>query len=134
MVAQDEIMALRHDVAFPGDIVAVLLRIVILHQGLAVDVDLAGIDPYRIARNADDPLDVGLAAVERIPEDHHIAVLNVAQAKVIRELVDEDAFLIRQRGHHAGAFDLDRLINKHYQDDRDQDGKGQVPHPGEGIP
>ena len=84
--------------------------------------------------NADHALDVRFRGVERKPEDHHVAALDAAEAEVVGELVDEDAFLIGQRRHHAGAFHFDRLVDEDNQDDRDQDREGQVAHPGKRIP
>src|SRR5205807_6211057 len=69
MVAQDEVLARRHYVAFPGNIVAVIFRNVILRQWCAVYINLAAVDPDHIPRRADDPLDVRLGHVQRKPEN-----------------------------------------------------------------
>ena len=65
------------------------------------------------------------------PEHHHVAAADVGKTETVDELVDEDALLIDQRGHHAGAFDLNRLIQKQDDDDRDHDAERKIAKPGE---
>ena len=70
----------------------------------------------------------------RIAVIARIAALDAAQAEARGELVDEDALLVGQRGHHAGSFHLDWLVDEHNQNDRDHHRKHQVAHPGKRVP
>ena len=60
-----------------------------------------------------------LRRVARIAEHHDVAALDRLQP--VDELVDENAFLVVERRHHAGAFDLYRLVQE--DDDEGRDGK-----------
>ena len=68
-------------------------------------------DANVISRQANHALNETLRRITRITEYHDISALDRLNA--INELVDEDAFLIIQRRHHADALDLDRLIKEH---------------------
>ena len=39
--------------------------------------------------------------------------------QLVDELVDEDALLVLERGHHTGAFHLNRLVEKDDEECRD---------------
>jgi len=64
----------------------------------------------RILRQTDDALNERLRAVQRIPENDHIAALN--WIKPVNEFVDENSLLIGDQGGHAGAFDFHRLVEE----------------------
>src|ERR1035441_10202354 len=96
-------------------VVAVLLRHVIFGQGLAVHNHHSTIDFHHVARQPDHTLDIGLRNIHREPEDHRVAALDVADAEPVSEFVDEDALLIAQGGHHAGALHFDGLIDENDQ-------------------
>jgi hypothetical protein len=93
------------------------------HHHSAIDFDY-------VARQPDHTLDIGLRDIHREPEDHRIAALDGADAEAVSEFVDEDALLIAQGGHHAGALHFDGLIDEDDQYDGDQDGQGQIAYPG----
>ena len=78
-------------------------------------------------RDRDYALDVTLRGVAGIAEDDHIAALYWLEA--VDELVDENPFLILQRGHHAGAFNFDGLVKKDDEEGRDRQRNQDVAHP-----
>ena len=128
MVAHNEKRIGRNALRAVGGGVGELRGDVRLIEEAAVHKDAAGADLDGFARKTDHALDEGLAAVERIPEDDHVAALNGAE--VIDELVDENALLIAQKRRHAGAFDFDGLIEKNNDDDGEDGGDEKVAGPG----
>src|SRR5580765_7313701 len=91
-------------------LVCVVSRYVILFDRAVVQKNLAVINADAVPCNTDDALDVTFRRITRIAKHHNVAALN--RSKPVDKLVDEDAFLIIQRGHHAGAFYLYRLIQE----------------------
>src|SRR5262249_55988443 len=87
---------------------------------LVIHKNLPGVDPDMISGHCDHALDIALRWIIRVAKYHDIPALNRLQA--IDELVNENPLLILERGHHAGAFDLHRLVQK--DDDEGRDGKG----------
>ena len=73
-----------------------------------------------VAGNTDHALDVALRSVSRIAEDDDVAALD--RLPTIHELVDEDALLVLEAGHHAGAFHLHRLVEKDNNERGDSEG------------
>ena len=67
-----------------------------LEQSPAIDEDLAVDHLDRLARQADDPLDIRFGGVQRVPENHHVAAMDVLNP--VDELVDEDSFLVGELG------------------------------------
>src|SRR6202044_1920909 len=110
--------------------IAKLRRHVIFNQRLPVDDHLALLHFHAIARHSDDALDVAFAGIARKPEDHSIAAIDVAKMEAVDKLVDEDALLIVERGHHAGALHLHRLVDKQYDEDGQYTRDQHVPRPG----
>src|SRR6266567_72159 len=90
---------------------------VVLVQRLIVHVNLAAVNANTVARHPDHALDVALGGIARIAEDHNIPALDWFQP--IYELVDEDSFLVVERGHHAGSLDFYRLVQKDDDEGRD---------------
>ena len=80
-----------------------------------------------LSRKAHNPLDERLRAVQRIPEDDHVAAADGFEP--VDEFVDEDALLVGEQWGHAGAFDLDRLVKEHDDDERKTDGDEEVTSP-----
>src|ERR1700682_2207560 len=119
MVAEDEEAVRRnHDSSIRAG-VRVIAGDVVFVERLAVHIDLATLDANPVACNSDDALDVALRSVARIPEDDDVAALDGLPA--IDKLVDEDALLVFEAGHHTGAFNLHRLVEK----DNDESGDGE---------
>src|ERR1700676_5716907 len=75
---------------------------------------------YLVAGHPDHPFDEGLRRITGEPEHYRVAPVDVGDAEAVGELVDENALLIDQRRHHAGAFDAHRLVEKqnHYYGDQ----------------
>src|ERR1700675_4411185 len=110
MVTEDEEDVRRnHDVSIRAG-VRVIAGDVVFVERLAVHVDVAILDANPVAGNADDALDVALRSVPWIAEDDDVAALDGLPA--IDKLVDEDPLLIFEAGHHAGAFNLHRLVEE----------------------
>src|SRR6266496_1135896 len=122
VVAQNEIAVVRDSDFARRALVSKLRRNVGLRQLLAIHHHRPAHDLDAVARHAYDALDVILAAVARIAEDHHIAPLDGPQAVCI--FVDEDALLVGQAWHHAGPLHLYRLV----EEDDDEDGDAQRDH------
>lgn len=93
----------------------------------AIDVNLPVADADRLVGQADHPFDVRLRRIERIPENHNVAALDRLQP--IDKFVDEDALVVHEARHHAGALDLNRLIEKNDDDESEKRGKNQVSQP-----
>src|ERR1700733_2642255 len=119
MIAEHEIFLFGNHARRHRTLIAKLGRDVALHERLAVDDHLALVHFYTVARHSDHALDVGLARVARKPKDHRIAAVNVTEMEAVNKLVDEDPLLIVERGHHAGALHLHRLVDEQdYEDDQ----------------
>src|SRR5271155_5424212 len=110
-------MVAEHEEAVGGNddltiraFVRVISGNIVFVDRLAVHVDLTGFDADVVAGNSDDALDVALGSIARIAEHNNVAALDGFPA--INELVDENPLLVFEAGHHAGAFDLDRLVEK----------------------
>src|ERR1035438_1713714 len=100
---------------------------VVLVERLVVDVHLAAIDAYTVARHPDHALDVTLRRVARIAEDHNIPALNGFQP--VHKLVHEDPFLVLERGHHAGSLNLHRLVEEDDDKGRNRQRNNQIADP-----
>jgi hypothetical protein len=74
-------------------------------------------------------LDIGLRQVVLEPKHDHVAAFNITGPESIDELVDEDSFLISECRHHAGSFDLDRLVEEQDGDNGNDDAERQIPQP-----
>src|SRR5438477_43078 len=72
-------------------------------------------------------LDVALGGIARVAENDDVAALDGLPA--VDELVDEDAFLVVERGHHARAFHLHRLVEEDDDESRDRERDNQVTQP-----
>src|SRR5437870_2982181 len=102
-----------------------------LKERPAVDVNASLADGDRLIRQADHALDIRLRRVKRIPEDYDVAALDGFQP--IDKLVDEDALVILEPWHHAGAFDLHRLVKEDDDNESQEERKDQVPEPVTGM-
>ena len=91
------------------------------------DVDDALANFHGFAGQADDALDEGFGAVQRIPEDDDVAALDGLEA--VDKFVDEDALLVGEQRRHAGAFDFHGLVQEDDDDQREADGDEQVARP-----
>src|SRR5271166_1154201 len=127
MIAQHEIALRRHHNFRIRPRVGVGGRNVIFIESFAVDIDLATIDADAISGDANYALDVALRGITRIAKHDYVAARNRLQA--VDELVDEDALLVGERGHHAGAFDLHWLVNEYDDECRDRERENQIAKP-----
>src|ERR1035441_4049145 len=130
MIPKNEIPFRPNTLRREGLVVAVLLRHVILGQGLAVHNHHSTIDFDYVAGQPDHALDIGLGNIHREPEDHRVAALDVGDAEAVSEFIDKDALLIAQGRHHTGALHFDGLIDENDEDDSDQHRQGEIAHPG----
>src|ERR1017187_8867225 len=134
VIAQHEKLVGFHLHLPHADIVAVVGLHVVFRQRMVVYVDLAAFDPHMVARQADHPLDVGLRSVPGELEYHRVAAFDTAQAEAVGELVDEDALLVGEAGHHTGALHFYRLVNEDDGNHRDKHREGQGADPRQGVP
>src|SRR5216684_2325926 len=118
-ISEDEETIRRNHNFTIGAGIGVIARNIVFVERLAVHIDLAVFDADTVAGNSDNALDVTLRSIARIAEDDDIAALDGLPA--IDELVDEDPLLVFEAGHHAGAFNLHRLVEK----DNDESGDGE---------
>src|ERR1700678_3772329 len=129
MVAQDEVLIFGYHARRHGTLIAIFGRHVILHQRLPVDDHLPVVYFHAVARHSDYALDVGLGGIAGKPEDHRVAAIDIAEVEPVNKFVDEDAFLIVQRGHHAGALHFHWLVDEQDNEDGQDDRAHQVPGP-----
>src|SRR5262245_37779095 len=110
------------------EIFRVQVRLVDLH---AVDVEPAVLDVDLLAGQPDHAFNVRLRRVVRVQQHDDVASfyrLFVADpfAQRVDELVDEDAILVVELGHHALSFDPHRLYDETYDQDGDHAGEDHV--------
>src|SRR5215470_6157451 len=127
MIAEDEVAARRHYDFGVGPLVGIGRRDVVLDHWLFVYVYLPRVNANLVAGNADHALDVALGRVAGIAEDHDVAALDRFPA--VDELVDEDALLVVEGRHHAGAFNLHRLVQKDDDESGDRQRNDEVSQP-----
>src|ERR1700674_4567335 len=127
MVAQDEIAVARNDDFTIRAGVGVVAGYIVFVEGLAVHVDLAILDANPVAGNANNALDVAFRGVARVAEYNNVAALDRLPA--IDKLVDEDALLVFEAGHHADAFNLHWLVEKDNDESRDSERDQQIARP-----
>src|SRR5580765_231704 len=127
MVPQHEIAVRWDDRLRVGTLVCVDGRYVVFFKLLAVHVHLAGINSDDIARHSYHPLDIAGRRIPRVAKYYDISALDRFPA--VDELIDEDAFLVVERRHHAGAFDLHRLVQEDDDERRNGEGNYQVAQP-----
>src|SRR5579862_1207550 len=127
MVSEDEETVGRNDQLVEGTSIGVIAWNVVFVERVSVDVHLAVLDADAVAGNSDDALDVTFRGVSRIAEHDDVAALDRLPA--IDELVDEDAFLVLEAGHHTGAFDFYRLIKKNNNERRDRERNQKIARP-----
>src|ERR1700687_663145 len=119
MVAQHEVGVARNDELRIGTSVGIVARHIVFVESFSVDVDLPVHNADSVSRNSNNALDVAFRGVARVAEYNNVAALD--RLPTIDELVDEDALLIFEAGHHADAFNLHWLIEK----DNDERGDGE---------
>ena len=83
---------------------------IIFNQHLAIQKHASIDNAYVISGDPDHAFNETLLGIARIAKNHDVPALNGLDT--IDEFVDEDAFLVVERRHHAGAFDFDRLIEE----------------------
>src|SRR6266436_3046620 len=115
MVAQHEIAVARNDELRIGMSVGIVARHIVFVESFSVDIDLPVLNADSVPCNSNNALDVAFRGIARVAEYNNVAALDRLPA--IDELVDEDALLVFEAGHHADAFDLHRLVEK-YNDER----------------
>src|SRR6202451_2054757 len=98
VIAQHEVGIGRNDRLRIRSRIGVNRGNVIFIHGLVVHIQLAAINADAVSTHSDYALDVALRRIAGIAKHDNVAALNGLQA--IDEFVDEDAFLVGQRGHH----------------------------------
>ena len=129
MVAQHIIFARRDHAQRRRNMVAIRFWHIRLVEQSLVYRNLSVRDLDLVSWYANNPLDEGFLRIAREPKHYSIAALDVGNSKAIGKLIDENALLIHQRRHHAGAFDADRLIQEQNHYDRNQHADGQITQP-----
>src|SRR5579872_6554229 len=81
-----------------------------------------------VSGNSDYTLYKTLRGVPRIAEYYDVAMLDGLNA--IDEFIDENALLIVQGRHHAGALNLHWLVQEDDDERRNRERDDQVAHPG----
>src|SRR6266853_1123133 len=119
MVAQHEVAVARNDELRIGMSVGIVARHIVFVESFSVDIDLPVLNADSVPRNSNNALDVAFRGIARVAEYNNVTALDRLPA--IDELVDEDALLVFEAGHHADAFDLHRLVEK----DNDERGDGE---------
>src|SRR5260370_26153761 len=119
MVAQHEVGVARNNQLRIGTSVGIVARHVIFVESFSVDIHLPVLNADPVSRNANNALDVAFRGVARVAEYNNVAALDRLPA--IDKLVDEDALLVFEAGHHADAFNLHWLVEK----DNDESGNGE---------
>src|SRR5260370_36495037 len=101
VIAEDEIFVGRNGSGNHRTLVAILRWNIVLNQRLTIHDHVAMVYFYAIAWNGDDALDIRLARIAWKPENHCVAAIHISEVEPVSELVDENAFLVVERGHHA---------------------------------
>ena len=127
MVAKNEETARRNRDLRIGAGIGVVGGDIVFFDRIAIHVDGSIVDADAVTGDADDALDVALGRVAGIAEHDDVSAGD--RLPTIDELIDEDALLIFQTGHHAGAFDLHRLIKEDDDESRNGERNQQVAHP-----
>src|SRR6476620_4597430 len=110
MISENEVRVRRNHHLRICPIVAEVAEHIRFFQLIPIYIHAAFLNTNVIARHADYALDVALARIAGISENDNIAPVD--GLPVIDELVDEDALLVVETGHHAGSLNLYRLIHE----------------------
>src|SRR5262249_2600405 len=130
-VIAKHIVSVRGHVYFRvGVMIAVLLWNIIFVQPLPIHDDHAVVDDHLVSGQPNDALDVRFGLIQRKPENHHVAALDVSYPETVGKLIDEDPLLVGQGGHHARAFHFHRLVDEDNEDNGKQDRNGGIAQPG----
>src|ERR1700687_3233392 len=127
MIAEHEVAVGGHHDLRGRTLVGVGGGYVVFFESLSIYEYFTRFDPDAVSRQADHPFDETLRSIARVAEHHDVATLDRLQA--VHVLVDEDTFLVVERGHHAGAFHLHRLIQKNNNERGDSQRDHQVAQP-----
>src|SRR6266567_5917319 len=119
VVSHDEKRIYGDDDFRHGACVGILIGNVGFGEAAGVDVNASKADLHVVAGDSDDALDVALAGIVGVTEDDDVSAIDALVT--VNELVDEDAFLVAESGHHARAFDLYGLVDE----DNDESGNGE---------
>ena len=110
-------------------LIAILIGNILFGQHLAINGDHALLHFHQVTRQPNHAFDVALGRVAWIPKHHHVVALNVLQSEHVDELIDEDALLVAQGRHHAGAFHLHWPVKEEDHDDGNDYGEEEVAQP-----
>src|SRR2546423_7506603 len=127
VVAHHKIHVSRHANRAIVAHVFVLRRDIGFRQWSSVNINNSLANLNGLARQAHHALDKGLRAVQGVPKHNYVAPLD--GLKAVYKLVDEDALLVREQRRHAGAFDLNGLIQEDDNDQSETDGNEQIARP-----
>lgn len=94
-----------------------------LFENLPVDVDDAGLDRNRLAREGDDPFDevvvLDAATIRRdTVEDNHVTTTDVTD--LVGQLVDEHTVRLKQSGLHGGTGNVELLQDEGTDSESDE--------------
>src|SRR5260370_17535405 len=127
VIAHHKIILARHAHGAEVAQVLILRRNVRLGERRAINIHDSLTNFDDLPGQADDALDKGFCAVQRIPEDDYVAALD--GLKALNKLVYEHALLVGEQRRPAGAFDLYGLVEEHDDDQRQYDGDELVARP-----
>src|ERR1700676_2735899 len=127
MIAQHEVAVARNDELRIGTTVGIVAWHIVFVESFSVDIDLPFHDVNPVPRNSNNALDVAFRGVARVAKYNNVAALDRLPA--IDKLVDEDALLIFEAGHHADAFNLHRLVEKDNNESGDGERDQQIARP-----
>src|ERR1700693_857238 len=127
MITQHEVAVARNDELRIGTTVGIVAWHIVFVESFSVDIDLPFHDVNPVPRNSNNALDVTFRGVARVAEYNNVAALDGLPA--IDKLVDKDALLIFEAGHHADAFNLHRLVEKDNNKGRDSERAQQIARP-----
>src|SRR5258708_9086893 len=99
MVAQHEVGVARNDELCIGTIVGIVAWHIVFVESLSVDIDFPVHNADSVSGNSNHALDVAFRDVARVAAYTNVAALD--RLPPIDKLVDEDALLIFEAGHHA---------------------------------
>ena len=127
MIAEHVVMVVLHNGRGITLVINVFRGQIWLFEAPAINVNASIADADAVSGQAYDAFDIGLARIQGIPENNDVATLD--RLKAVHEFVDEDALVILETRHHAGAFYLDRLVEKNDDDKGQQNRQNQVAQP-----
>src|SRR5579863_4406319 len=110
-----------------GPQISVFVGNIIFFQRVVVDKNLSGNNPHTVTAHPDHALNKALRRVTWIAKYDNVATFDRLPA--VNEFIDENAFLVVERRHHAGALNFYRLVKEDDDEAGNRQGYDQVPEP-----